>query len=953
MRKTFHFVLLIVLFTLQYDFVFAGETGKIAGRVTSKGNGESLIGANVVIISRWESGVEKKISELRGASTDKEGDYFILNIPPGIYSARASYIGFKQEVITQIRVDVDKTTTVDFALVAETFQSDEVVVTAYSIKTVEADITATKQVYNIADVQSMAGVASITDILQMQADVIDDHFRGGRIGQSTYLLNGAGINNPLSNQRAFSPIVTGMQQVEVYTSGFSAEYGNAQSGVVNMIGKEGGESWESRGELSTSLPYYKTFELSSDNGGSVYNVSNLPFYNILNGDPKAWFENDPSIGKPLFTVPSSILGAYAPRNLQDSLAIARFNQIAWLQAIRKVGLQYKNQYDYRLDFSVGGPVSKGVKMFMAARQNIVNPIVPTTNPDVERQVMGNVTYEPGQDDKFKFDLIYADQAINYLDGGWQDWLFNPTTSVSQLSQTTRHFGVGWKHIFNASTVMDLKVNLLNVLTDEDIEIVKDDQYAEAYTKLLQWPDYVGPSQHTTAKLQSTRGWQKLNTYDFSGSLMEQFNKNNLLKAGFQMTYYDLNVDKEQSITSAATVQKVKFNNFPFEGAVYLQDKMEFDGFIANLGLRYDFYDMNTDYFSDIYSPLRNPQRSGSLDYYNRDKAAKGHTSIYTKLQPRIGISFPLSETTVFHLNYGTFTQRPSFTQIYYNQVSTYNDIQFLGNPNLKPENSRAYDIGLVNAFPFGIKLEVSAFYKDVSNLVEISNYEDEKTQKYKTYTNREYADIKGFVINIDKAEGAFRYYVKYNYQAAKGKNSNDLVSPVTYSEIQQNIKLPDPEDVYLDYDRTHNAIMNVSYKTDSKDGFNIGDIYPLENMSVSVTYRFSTGRPYTYDASGQGLKFNKRSPDETDLRMRIEKRLRFGHTYVLLYCEGFNLLNKIIYNYSQVFNNSNSTLNLTKWETNPGSIRTYDEFKPYVTDQSVSVISSQPRNFRLGVVFNF
>jgi outer membrane receptor for ferrienterochelin and colicin len=337
-----------------------------------------------------------------------------------------------------------------------------------------------------------------------------------------------------------------------------------------------------------------------------------------------------------------------------------------------------------------------------------------------------------------------------------------------------------------------------------------------------------------------------------------------------------------------------------------------------------------------------------LDYYNQDLAAKSTTKLYTRIQPRIGISFPLSETTVFHLNYGTFTQRPSFNQIFYNQLSSFGDIQFLGNPVLKPENTRAYDIGLVNAFSFGLRLELSAYYKDVTDLIEISNFEDVKTTKYKTYTNREYADIKGFTVNLERTVGSIRGYIRYNYESATGKNSNDLTSPVTYSEIEYNNALPDPEDVYLDYDRAHKAICNLQYKTDSKIGI-------LSNMSFNVSYRFYSGRPYTYDASGQGLKYNKRTPNETELRMRLEKTIKFGKTSVLLYGEVFNLLNDIIYNYSRVFTNNSpeSTFNLTKWETDRESILIYDEFKPYVSDQSLYVVNNQPRNFRFGIIVRF
>ena len=423
----------------------------------------------------------------------------------------------------------------------------------------------------------------------------------------------------------------------------------------------------------------------------------------------------------------------------------------------------------------------------------------------------------------------------------------------------------------------------------------------------------------------------------------------------QFEYYNLNVDQQQSISNAASIQQIKFQNFPYEGAVYLQDKMEFEGFIANLGLRYDFYNMNTKYYSDLYSPLRNPYRTSDTgtDYYSQTLASKTKSTMYSKLQPRIGFSFPISETSVFHLNYGTFTQRPSFTDIYYNQVSLYNDIQFIGNPRLQPENTKAYDIGVVNSPAGGYRFEVSAYYKDVTNLVEISNFQDAKLMTYKTYTNREYADVKGVIVNFDKTEGNLRGYLRYNYESAKGKNSNDLKTPVTYSEVAANIKMTAPEDVYLDYDRAHKLVSNLEYVFGNDEGFSIAGIYPLENMNFNVSFRMYSGRPYTWDPTGSGLQYNMRTPLETELRMRIEKTVRIGKAMTTFYAEGFNLLNSIIYNYSTVFNNSTSDVNLTKYQKDPGSVRLYDEWAPYATDQSIYVISNSPRYFRLGAIVRF
>jgi hypothetical protein len=319
-------VFLFFLFIICTCSVYAGETGKLAGKVTEKETGQPLMGANVVIISEWVEGTEEKLKYPLGASTNKSGEYFIINITPGLYNVRISSIGYKEEIITKTEINVDKTTRVDIKMISTVIMGREVVVTAFSPQKVEIDLTATKQTYNVSDIQGIAGVSNISDILDLQPDIIDDHFRGGRVGQSTYLIGGSSINNPLTNSKSFNPIITGFQQVEVYTSGFSAEYGNAQSGVINMVSKEGGEKWRTSFEAAVLPPYYKTF------GGSVYSPSNLFFYNSLL-DLNAWLQDNPTKpGSPLFDQGNSFLSTYLPKNLNDTLKLAKLGQTLWLQS---------------------------------------------------------------------------------------------------------------------------------------------------------------------------------------------------------------------------------------------------------------------------------------------------------------------------------------------------------------------------------------------------------------------------------------------------------------------------------------------------------------------------------------------------------------------------------------------------------------------------------------------
>ncbi|HNY90437.1 MAG TPA: TonB-dependent receptor [bacterium] len=932
----------------------AGETGKIAGSVKDKQNGQSLPGANVMITAVWQGDRVAALERPTGAVSDTQGQYFILNLPPGYYNVRISYIGYIQQLHEKVQVKIDKTTRLDFALEATALAGEQVVVTAYRPDKVEKDLTATKLTYDVGEVISIAGVESIADILELQADVVDDHFRGGRVGESTYLIGGAAIVNPLSNERAFLPIVTALEQVEVYTSGFSAEYGNAQSGVVNMVAKEGKSSWDSRMEFSSTLPYYKSW------GGSPYSPENLDYFHLLY-DPEEWLKDNPLLpGHPLWEngygvakyLPPRIVWPPNPLNHQDSLRMALIGRNLWLQSVRDVGLESRAM-DYRFDFTAGGPVAKNTQMFVAMRQSMISPLVPTPNPDLERQMLGNLTWQPSADDKLKLSVMYDFSFLNYLDSNWERWIFDRTLSVTKKTNSSLQYGLEWRHLFSPASYGDFNFKVLDVRQRDRIELLTDDQYLDDYGNNRNWVDYTAPSNQRVGRPNDDRGSQKTRTWSLTSSYTSQINRYNLLKSGLQFYYYDLDVDYQYNATNPQNLQNLTFRSFPFEGALYLQDKMEFEGLIANIGLRFDFYDLNTRYYLDKFYPLRDPEKTEK-------------TGLFTRLQPRIGISFPVSEYSVFHLNYGTFTQRPNFYQLFYNEINDDGGIvtlYTLGNPELKPENTQAYDIGIVRSLAGGFQIDVSAYYKDVKNLVESAFYKTEGGESYRTYINRDYADIKGFHVNFERVTGSLRGYLRYNYEEAKGKNSNpdNLAVPVTFfnytpseEELADLAEQRFPEDVFLDYDRKHKMVINLRYLTGKESGFEILGFRPLANLSVSNTFRYYTGRPYTLppslDPFGQALKFSKRTPDERDWRIRLEKRFGSGRSSLTAYVEGFNMLNQKTWSYSRTFNHGRNTV---RWHTDRANILTDDEFAPYVTGQELYLLTNEPRHFRMGMIFHF
>ncbi len=212
------------------SFLYAGTTGKITGTVKDAQTGEPLMGANVVIVG-----------QPRGAATDLDGNYLMLNIPPGIYDLRATMMGYDTLLVRNVQVLSDKTTVQNFELNATVIQAKEVEVVA-TRPPVEKDITATTSYVTSETIEQMP-VQSVSEILTTRTGVIarggSMHMRGGRGTEVAYLVNGMPVNDPVYGYRALDVSTNTIQEITTIVGSFNAEYGNAMSGVVNIVTKEG------------------------------------------------------------------------------------------------------------------------------------------------------------------------------------------------------------------------------------------------------------------------------------------------------------------------------------------------------------------------------------------------------------------------------------------------------------------------------------------------------------------------------------------------------------------------------------------------------------------------------------------------------------------------------------------------------------------------------------------
>jgi outer membrane receptor protein involved in Fe transport len=968
-KKAGTILFIAALMTMVLSTVSAQTAGKISGKITDQETGEPLVGCNVVVVGT-----------LMGASTDAEGSYFIINVPPGKFDVEASLIGYQKVMQREVIVNSGKTTTLSFKLKSSALLQQEVIIQA-TRPDVQPEKTSTSTVVRPEDVQSLAGMRDIGDVIGLAADVTDGHFRGGRANEEYYMLQGMGIVNPYDASAAFRPILSAVEEIEVITSGFGAQYGNAQSGVVNITMKEGkADKWTSRLEVRARAPGLKYF------GPSVYDQSAQPYLQKL-ADPNFWKYGDASTGnKPIVGWTPTGYGG-------DSTIMLQFAKLLWQSASsRDLNSTYwKSQVDYSIEGAFGGPVMSGVTAFLALRSNTENAIVPTEQPNKQYQLMGNLVFDLGAGAALRLSGGYQFDYTNVLGSGtgFYQWVWDRILGISYQERTNVQFGARFTQTLSPRTFYEIKLNTLGTLnrlgTSPYYDVITDavrgmETGTAIITRAMNFMYYQNMTGKTFFYLGnnlSNFNDERTFTASLDASFTSQVTNSHLVNAGIQGNYYQLRVNDIGSIASKGSISVKKFSGQPYEVALYAQDKMEFEGMIANVGIRWDLWNSNNSYYTNQFDPFVIPDSLGNPTLnYSADLAPTTMAKAIGRLQPRVGVSFPVYVSTVFHLNYGTFMQRPSFQNVLGTTqkmppLPSAPSVSSLGNPRLQPQVTNQYDIGVMQGLGQGFTLDVSGYYKDIKDLIDQAVFTNLSTgTSYFSYFNRDYADVRGFRISLANRRGALTGSLNYQFGVATGKSSSASNAPVSITkDLQGNIstdavsKVP-IKDVLLNFDRTHNLILNLAYKTPEDFGPTVFDGHPLSNIILSANSFARSGRPYTSPNNANDVN-GLRSPAEYNTNLRLSKTIRnFFGMPATIYLEVFNLFDNKIYNYNYLFGTANkidqndATRRYTNYafEDPAQGVLYWDDQNfgsAFADNHSFMLYDNSPRSYYFGITIEF
>lgn len=837
--------LIIGLMFLLPVCLYAGTTGKIIGTVVDKATGEALPGANVLI-----EGTSL------GAATNAQGGFIILNVSPGSYSLKASFIGYEPVIMENIRVSVDLTTEVDFQLPTEAIEVQSISIVAER-PLVNKNSTNETHIMTAEDIENMP-IRTYAGVVATAAGVVSArgtmYVRGGRADEIAYYVDGVYSNDLRTGQRVGDVPINSLEQINYQAGGFSAEYGFANSGVVIASSKAGATNFNLTGEVITDeFLNREKAQLGTYSYG--YNVYNLTASGPLLSNKIKFFasaertyraDRRPSVGE------HPILGGeYSTEEILYSTATMDSLGIPADQRILPVNM-------------IGGPLPNNDLGRWSLNGNLLFDLNP-----IRLKIGGNGTLDKWNAYSQYYTLVNSAHTRHHDDNNFNVYgkithtlgartFYDGTVYYSQFKQESGD-PIFWRNVLDYGDKNDINNNgnfISQYPTPSNVGYAVPRLGQGIYAPIRSQATYtLNNSNVLGAKLDFTHQqenheikagfeyrYNTMRRYSIQGSRLAgifendpTYDKTLAARAAYDEAFgypeVPTNWIADPSNTSDTGIDGAKH---PILASFYAQDKIELADLVLNLGLRWDYVNANDKRLKD---PLNVALEGGLLSASTLEP-----TKAYSSISPRIGMSFPVTDKTVFHSQFGKFTQQPELQYLYTGwnylagQLSQGNQVT-VGNPDLKPVSTTAYEVGLGQQIGVNSSVSLTAYYKEIRDLVVLKNRVGATPSVYAQFQNGDYGTVKGLSFNyrLRRTKG-LTANVNYTLQYATGTGSTGQSNfYITWIGTEYYPTFVAP----LDYDQRHTLSVNLDYRL----GPDAGPFF--SNMGFNLLATAGSGFPYT------------------------------------------------------------------------------------------------------------
>ncbi|HKJ66847.1 MAG TPA: carboxypeptidase regulatory-like domain-containing protein, partial [bacterium] len=374
---------------------------------------------------------------------------------------------------------------------------------------------------------------------------------------------------------------------------------------------------------------------------------------------------------------------------------------------------------------------------------------------------------------------------------------------------------------------------------------------------VNWRDITGEYRMESCVLPINDTYTRL--WEMSGDITSQVNPSNEVKAGFEIRrsflhQYYAQVDPSVNAGDLENIDDVA----PLDGALYIQDKLEYGSMIANIGVRADWM-----YTAEYPVVLEEPVDDETSGPYSQWLLPGNTEQIYDqmetkrishfKVSPRLGISHPISTVAKIFFNYGHFYQWPDMYTQYraVKDVSAGYRIDEFGNPAVQPPRTIAYEIGYEHNLFNRMSLNITGYYRDINNRIDEAEYHFLAGGNYDIPINMEFSDVRGFESQLELRRGSIPYFsgwasLDYRVSSNGEFGFDDFFEDPTRQpdEVSAEVSNPDVRPLFK---------MSLDFYTPDQMGPNFGGFRPVGGLNMSLLYTWQRGEAFTWNPNNYPL----------------------------------------------------------------------------------------------------